>query len=78
MRCAVINRDGRLFRYSVERRTSGRPEVIQFMNKQKVWRDVRSVDTSGAIWLEADQGNLTPLYFDEVPDHIGSRMGKFK
>ena len=66
MRCAVINIDGRLFRYSMERRTSGRPKIIQFLNNQKVWRDVRNVDRSDAIWLEADEGNLTPLWYDIV------------
>lgn len=67
MRCAVIYMDGRLYRYSLERHTSGRPKVIQFQNRQKLWRDVRSVDQSDRIWLEADEGNLTPLYFEEAP-----------
>ena len=66
MRCAIIQMGGRLYRYSIERRTSGRPALIQFLNNQKVWRDVRNVDKSDLIWREADEGTFTPLYFDTV------------
>jgi hypothetical protein len=68
MRCAVIQIDGRLYRYSVERRVSGRPALIQFLNNQKVWRRVRNVDKSDLIWREADEGTITPLYFDILPN----------
>lgn len=74
MRCAVIDLDGRRYRYSDERHTSGRPVVIQFLNKQNVWRDVRNVDRSDQLWLEADQKNITPLYFDEVPHLLRKKV----
>jgi len=53
--------DGRLYRYSRERRISGRPASIQFQNGRGEWRDVRNIDRSDAIWKLADDRRHDPI-----------------
>lgn len=46
--------DVRLYRYSAERRPSGRPVLAQFRNTHGEWRDVRNIDVLDGIWRIAD------------------------
>jgi hypothetical protein len=54
MRYQSVSIDGRDYRFSAERYVSGRPASIQFLTGRSVWRDVRNIDRSDAIWNIAD------------------------
>lgn len=67
MTYSLLYLEGRLYRYSDERRVSGRPASIQYQNARNEWRDVRNVDMSDRIWREADNWK---------PDTIGEYLLK--
>lgn len=57
----LIHIEGRLYRYSSERRVTGRPISIQYQNARNEWRVVRNVDMSDRIWREADNWKPDPI-----------------
>lgn len=61
MRYTMAYLDGRLYRYSDERRISGRPVSIQYQNARNEWRDVRNVDMSDRLWRYADDNKPDPI-----------------
>ena len=63
MQYRYLDVEGRSYRYSEERRISGRPMSIQYQPPfaHSGWRDVRNVDRSDQIWRLADE-----VYHDTI------------
>lgn len=70
-----ISIDGRRYRYSEERRISGRPAKIEyFCGIREEWREVRNVDRSDEIWKISD-GDLEQVV-DRYRQMIGAVQSK--
>ena len=51
---------GRIYRVSTERHNSGRPQIMQRLNRYGQWRDVRNMDTSDLLFIIVD-GCASPV-----------------
>lgn len=58
--------EGRLYRYSTEKHTSGAPASVQYRNAHKEWRDVKNQDRIDQICLLAVQEEILGLQVQPV------------